>query len=438
MCGTEAPPGGGHQAVQQGACAGLLSVRASRKALFTALSLALFALHLGLLLSDALLHAWRQTEEGSSHHFTEALLVSHVMSFYWALLGAVYSVESGSDRMSVISLTSADSSSTARRSSGRRSVPPRNSSETLAPTPGVKRSIVVKKIVARKTQVTGSSPAVRRSPRVSPSNKENTKRASGSELCQPAQPAPPSAKVRLLSPVLPASSSPARGHANRASGAKARVRSSAQSPPPPPLPPRPATPLSPILPPNPAAPPSSSSSPAQSHAKRATGAKTRVRGSPLSPILPPRPAAPPSPQNGPPAQPDPDPGDLLWSQKVRRSYSRLSDSGAASPPPSSSSSSSSSSPAPRRCSLFGFRRLLTPERPPAETTWVSAGSATLLDATSAPEPGQPDPHIPGVALVKERKRKKKVPQIKMSELDHLAAQLNAEFEEAEKFDLVFE
>ncbi|XP_034748673.1 sororin [Etheostoma cragini] len=51
---------------------------------------------------------------------------------------------------------------------------------------------------------------------------------------------------------------------------------------------------------------------------------------------------------------------------------------------------------------------------------------------------KPDPNIPGVALVKEKRRRKRVQQIGTTELDALAAQMNAEFEEAEEFELIVE
>eukprot|EP00066_Takifugu_rubripes_P018324 XP_011607590.1 PREDICTED: sororin [Takifugu rubripes] len=121
-----------------------------------------------------------------------------------------------------------------------------------------------------------------------------------------------------------------------------------------------------------------------------------------SPILPSTPS--PTCQS---QQPAAHPEDAAWPQKVRRSYSRLSDKSHNSPD--------------NRETLFGFERLRTPE---AE----DCGSAF-------PEP---DTNIPGVAVTKERKRRRKVRQIAESELDAMAAKLNAEFEEAEVFELVVE
>ncbi|XP_066575057.1 sororin [Amia ocellicauda] len=295
--------------------------------------------------------------------------------------------------------------SSGTRRSGRLSNPQMKTSATPVPPAGVKRSITVRKIVPRKTQVPDPPPALRRSPRaaLSPSDadKENVKRVSaGKEHARKARPTTPSSTHRR--------------------------RPSQSQPPKPQL-------LSPIL----------------------------------APIQPPPPETSP-----PPAQADP--RDLQWSQKVRRSYSRVSDPSFEGsflgspgrppladpePPPTSSSSPS------RRSSLFGFRGLLSPEGrrcPPAaiaalssssspklhrqagESSWASAGSVTLLGHSSAAAPSfslpspEQDHHIPGVALVKKTKRRKKVQQIKLSELDHLAAQMNAEFEEAENFDLVVE
>uniref|UniRef100_A0A3Q3F543 Cell division cycle associated 5 n=1 Tax=Labrus bergylta TaxID=56723 RepID=A0A3Q3F543_9LABR len=116
-----------------------------------------------------------------------------------------------------------------------------------------------------------------------------------------------------------------------------------------------------------------------------------------SPILP---SSPPPP---PPAAADP--VDPVWSQKVRRSYSRLSS-------PDS------------RVSMFGFERMNTPE---------VVKRAEVCCA--APEV---DTDIPGVLLVKEKRRRRKVQQIGSTEMDALAAQMNAEFEEAEVFELFVE
>ncbi|XP_061092481.1 sororin isoform X2 [Conger conger] len=158
----------------------------------------------------------------------------------------------------------------------------------------------------------------------------------------------------------------------------------------------------------------------------------------LSPIL--------ASADPPPEQPQ-DPAGLEWSQKVRRSYSRLSagdHSFAGSPV------HTPSSPTPcRRETLFGFEQLQTPPvaarraRKSGVRTDTSlsvcGGSFSLQEGNgSVADSPECDPNIPGVALVKEKRRRKKVQQIKMSEFDLLAAQMNAEFVEAESFDLVVE
>lgn len=150
-----------------------------------------------------------------------------------------------------------------------------------------------------------------------------------------------------------------------------------------------------------------------------------------SPILPSTP---------PPAslaqQPAVDPADAVWSQKVRRSYSRLSDRSLNSPD--------------SRDNLFGFDKLNTPEVGrrvrQSKTALEVSGSlsglnsfTTLLEAedggSASPEP---DTNIPGVAVVKEKRRRRKVQQIDDTELDAMAAKMNAEFDEAEVFELVVE
>ncbi|XP_072345778.1 sororin [Scyliorhinus torazame] len=50
----------------------------------------------------------------------------------------------------------------------------------------------------------------------------------------------------------------------------------------------------------------------------------------------------------------------------------------------------------------------------------------------------PDLNIPGIAIAKQKKKKRKIPQIEKSTLDEWAAQMNASFEEAERFDLLVE
>ncbi|XP_051811876.1 sororin [Acanthochromis polyacanthus] len=147
-----------------------------------------------------------------------------------------------------------------------------------------------------------------------------------------------------------------------------------------------------------------------------------------SPILP-------SPSQPASVPPQPDPEDLVWSQKVRRSYSRLSDRSFSSPD--------------SRETLFGFEKLQTPEVGRRAEQSRAGGlevSESLNSFTSLLEADdgesvfpEPDPNIPGVAVVKEkRRRRKKVQQIPSTELEVLAARMNAEFEEAEEFQLVVE
>ncbi|XP_072549384.1 sororin [Salminus brasiliensis] len=157
----------------------------------------------------------------------------------------------------------------------------------------------------------------------------------------------------------------------------------------------------------------------------------------LSPIQVPS-SPPPQPREPEPEQ------DPVWSNKVRRSYSRLSmgDRSFESPKPQSASSPT------RRETLFGFEKLQTPEvirkgdvsRGALQaSTSLCIGSFNLSAAEdSVSNPPEPDLNIPGVCLVKKNPRRKRVQQIKISELDLLAAQMNAEFEEAESFELVVE
>ncbi|XP_056601342.1 sororin [Triplophysa dalaica] len=156
----------------------------------------------------------------------------------------------------------------------------------------------------------------------------------------------------------------------------------------------------------------------------------------LSPVLPP---------SSPSSQPRESAEDLVWSKKVRRSYTRLSvgDKSFESPKSQPASSSSPNS----RQTMFGFERLQTPEviRKTEGSRSALQGSMSLIVGSfnisaaddSATNPSEVDLNIPGVCLVKKTRRKR-VQQIKMSELDHLAAKMNAEFDEAENFELVVE
>ncbi|XP_016431315.1 sororin [Sinocyclocheilus rhinocerous] len=157
----------------------------------------------------------------------------------------------------------------------------------------------------------------------------------------------------------------------------------------------------------------------------------------LSPILP---------TSSPSSQPKESEQDPVWSQKVRRSYSRLS-MGEKSFEIPKSHHAPSTSPNNRE-TLFGFERLQTPEVmrktegsrvAPLGSMSISLGSFNISAAEdSTSNPPEIDPNIPGVCLGKKTTRRKRVQQIKMSELDNLAAKMNAEFEEAESFELVVE
>ncbi|XP_065793772.1 sororin isoform X2 [Muntiacus reevesi] len=123
---------------------------------------------------------------------------------------------------------------------------------------------------------------------------------------------------------------------------------------------------------------------------------------------------------------DLDARDLEMSKKVRRSYSRLETLGSA----------STSTPGRRSC--FGFEGLLAAED--------LAGVSPVVDSKLAEvprvsvKPWAPDTTLPGISplVVKEKRKKKKVPEILKSELDEWAAAMNAEFEAAERFDLLVE
>ncbi|XP_037120236.1 sororin [Syngnathus acus] len=139
--------------------------------------------------------------------------------------------------------------------------------------------------------------------------------------------------------------------------------------------------------------------------------------------------APSTPVQHPPQQLEEEPRDAMWSQKVRRSYTRISDK-------------SFNNPEARE-HLFGFEMLQTPE---VGRSVSRANSALEFSSiTSAPssfildgEDCGPDIDIPGVALVKKKRNRRKVRQIDVTELDALSAKMNAEFQEAEQFELVVE
>ncbi|XP_077183287.1 sororin [Paroedura picta] len=135
--------------------------------------------------------------------------------------------------------------------------------------------------------------------------------------------------------------------------------------------------------------------------------------------------------------------DAAMAKRVRRSYSRLEVSLSHSflkdreSPGSSFSDTSTPNCGPgKRRTLFGFEKLLVPEGldsvPPEDMGTSSKLAATLLGSSVLKEP---DTDIPGISFVKEKRKKKKVPQFNKTEMDEWAAQMNAEFEEAERFDL---
>ncbi|KAG9475566.1 hypothetical protein GDO78_003784 [Eleutherodactylus coqui] len=154
-----------------------------------------------------------------------------------------------------------------------------------------------------------------------------------------------------------------------------------------------------------------------------------------------------------PQSPSYDDRHKVMSQKVRRSYSRLemSMNGSSflySPTKNTDSSDTSTpnptpNPAPKlgRKTLFGFDNLLISDD--VENKKVGEKMKKTLNESSnrsimKPSAEEPDPNIPGVVLVKQKRRKRRVPQIEVSDLDEWAATMNAQFDEAEKFDLLVE
>ncbi|KAM6974444.1 sororin [Tautogolabrus adspersus] len=165
------------------------------------------------------------------------------------------------------------------------------------------------------------------------------------------------------------------------------------------------------------------------HRRGSSSAKKKKTAAMPSPILP----SSPPPASRPPPPPAADPVDAVWSQKVRRSYSRLSDSSFNSPD--------------SRENMFGFEKLNTPEvvkrvwrsKPGLEVSGSLSGLNSFTSLIEADDCApQVDTHIPGVAVVKEKRRRKKVQQIGTTEMDALAAKMNAEFDEAEVFELFVE
>ncbi|XP_068922214.1 sororin [Petaurus breviceps papuanus] len=121
--------------------------------------------------------------------------------------------------------------------------------------------------------------------------------------------------------------------------------------------------------------------------------------------------------------------DLEMSRKVRRSYSRLDDGGVG--------SGATPTPHYRRQSFFGFERLLSGEELENISLVVKESKSQAVTPTA--ETWGPDSSLPGITVTKEKRRKRRaVPGILKSELDEWAAAMNAQFEAAEKFDLLVE
>ncbi|XP_010597364.2 sororin isoform X2 [Loxodonta africana] len=126
-----------------------------------------------------------------------------------------------------------------------------------------------------------------------------------------------------------------------------------------------------------------------------------------------------SPRSG-----DLDTRDLEMSKKVRRSYSRLE--------------ALSSTSIPGRRSCFGFEGLPVAQDFARVSPVVCSKSFEVTGVSV--KPWAPDTTLPGISppITKEKRKKKKVPEILKSELDEWAAAMNAEFEAAEQFDLLVE
>ncbi|XP_028317432.1 sororin [Gouania willdenowi] len=160
---------------------------------------------------------------------------------------------------------------------------------------------------------------------------------------------------------------------------------------------------------------------------RPSSGKKKKKAAMPSPILPSSPPPPPPSSSQFTVHPE----DAVWSQKVRRSYTRVGEKSFHSPD--------------SRDTLFGFEKLKTPEvvrgpKPALEVSGSMNSFASLLEAEDCGPTGFPeqDPNIPGVTLVKEKRRRPKVQQLNSLEMDELAARMNAEFEKAEEFELFVE
>uniref|UniRef100_A0A8C0JBL0 Sororin n=1 Tax=Chelonoidis abingdonii TaxID=106734 RepID=A0A8C0JBL0_CHEAB len=151
--------------------------------------------------------------------------------------------------------------------------------------------------------------------------------------------------------------------------------------------------------------------------------------------------------------PSQDERDVLMSKKVRRSYSRLDAS-----PSLNMSTPTFAHGLQKKCSLFGFEKLLVPDAlaDVSPVGKVSPAQKTPVEPDALGSTKEWDTNIPGISFPKEKRKKRRIPQIDVStacldgrpqgnssitqksELDEWAAQMNAQFEEAEQFDLVVE
>lgn len=112
--------------------------------------------------------------------------------------------------------------------------------------------------------------------------------------------------------------------------------------------------------------------------------------------------------------------DRTMAKRVRRSYSRLEASlvqsflDGPSPPRLGLSDTSTPSHGPgKRQTLFGFEKLLA-EGGEANGSPPDPNATRKLTATESEAHLEPDPNMPGVSFMKERRRKKKVPQFNVS------------------------
>ncbi|XP_063001820.1 cation channel sperm-associated auxiliary subunit TMEM262 [Elgaria multicarinata webbii] len=76
------------------------------KVIFTIGSLLLFIIHTGVLVGDLYHFLVSQRGDLMSFHFTVTLLFSHVISFYWALLATIYTLQAEDNILMCIALTS--------------------------------------------------------------------------------------------------------------------------------------------------------------------------------------------------------------------------------------------------------------------------------------------------------------------------------------------